>query len=249
MKKIIFNSKKILFLGLSIFALLASCAKDDYYIDGGLANPHFDGTMLEYFDSKPRQFDTIAQIIRLAEMEEIFSTGDITFFAPSDDCIKRFIGTINTDGLNRDLYNSLLDTIVNLSDVSPEIWQAYLTPLIFKSKKLLADYPQVDFNLLNVHGGQNYISEWQTVSNIGVVFNDAVSADGKSVLKYLGYRQLNFTPFYANSATIDNNNTIPVASSDIQPTNGAVHVLDYTRRDRTIRLTYEIRQLIFDSKR
>lgn len=243
------NSKKLLFLGLSIFALLASCSKDDYYIDGGLANPHFDGTMLEYFDSKPRQFDTIAQIIRLAEMEDVFNNGDITFFAPSDDCIKNFIGTITKGGLNRELYNNLLDTIVNLSDISPEIWQTYLSPLIFKSKKLLADYPQVDFSLLSVYGGQNYISEWQTVSNIGVVFNDAVSADGKSVLKYLGYRQLNFTPLFANSATIDNGFTIRVASSDIQPRNGAIHVLDYTMRGQMLNLASEIRQLIIDSKR
>src|SRR5690606_32510673 len=80
--------------------------------------------------------------------------------------------------------------------------------------------------LMNVYGGQNYQSQGDAVCNIGVVFNDAVSSDGKSVLRYMGYRKLHIS-FISDLSNPDNMKRVPVASSDIQPHNGVVHVLDY----------------------
>jgi len=249
MKILIKNLKLYTILGLVAISLFAACSKDEYYVDGGLANPKYDGTMLDYFDDKPRQFDTIAQIIRLAGMEEQFKTAEMTFFAPSDNAIRRLIGSYTNGGLNRTLFDLNLDTIVDLSDVRPEIWKFYLDRLIFSGKHLLADYPQIDFDLQNVYPGQNYISAANTIANIGVVFNDARSADGQSVLKYLGYRQINFTPFYNNSTLVNGGNAIKVSSSDIQPTNGVIHVLNYTMHSQFSSLNYEILEQIIASRR
>lgn len=207
---------------------LWSCAKDDYYTDGGRAQAEFDGSIMDYLDSKPREFDTIAQIVRLAGLEDKFKNEEFTFFAPRDEDIKSLIGSLTVGGLNMQLYFLGLDTIQVLSDVDPAIWNFYLHRHIFNGKNKLADYPQVDYNLMNVYGGQNYYSQGDGIFNIGVVYHDAVSSDGTSVLRYMGYRQLHIG-YISDLATPNTFNAVPVASSDIQPRNGVVHVLDYTQ--------------------
>lgn len=207
-----------------------ACKRDDYYIDGGLANPHFDGTILQYLDSKPIEFDTIAQIVRLAGLEDVFNNEEFTFFCPRDLDIKELIGNYRSGGANQELYLLNRDTIQTLSDVDPLIWRKYLLRYMFRGKNLLADYPQVDFTVLNIFPGQNYYAYDNTVCKIGVVFNDAVSDDGQSSLKYMGYRQL-YICFIPNLSYPDSWIENRVASSDIQPSNGVVHALDYTRAE------------------
>lgn len=213
---------------IALFCLLIiSCKKDDYYEDGGLAKAEFDGSIMDYLVSKPREFDTIVSIIKLAGLEEKLSTEELTFFAPRDEDIKSLIGSYTKGGLNANLYFLNLDTIKTLADVSPEIWEKYLLRYMFKGKNKLADYPQVDYSLLNVYAGQNYISMANTVCKIGVVFNDAVSSDGTSNLKYMGYRQLTIA-YLPDLSNPDNFRSLKISSSDIQPHNGVVHVINHT---------------------
>ncbi|GAA4105347.1 fasciclin domain-containing protein [Mucilaginibacter panaciglaebae] len=209
-----------------LIVTVSSCSKDKYYKDGGLANPNFNGTMLQYLQSKP-QFDTIAQIVKLAGMEDVFSKENITFFAPTDEVIRRTIGLVNsTDqylafGLNEMLFTLHKDTIKQLSDIPGPIWKKYLMRYMFKGSYYLKDYPQLDFNLRPLYpGGYYYGYNGSDLSNIGVVFYTA------NTVKYSGYRQLCITSvtdpsnpsyFYGGAAA--------VASSDIHPTNGVVHTL------------------------
>lgn len=224
-----------------------SCGKDDYYTDGGRAEAQFDGTIMDYLDSKPREFDTIAQIVRLAGMEDRFANEEFTFFAPRDEDIKDLIGSYTAGGLNRTLYELMLDTIVTLEDVNPEIWEFYLKRHMFGGANKLADYPQIDHNILSVYGGQNYYSLGDAVCNIGVVFNDAVSSDGESNLKYMGYRQL-VIGYISDLSRPTSFGRINIASSDIQPNNGVVHVMDY-RSGQFGFSTADISTDIIESKR
>lgn len=214
---------------MAFFALFCTaCNKDDYYTDGGLANPHFDGTMMDYLDAKPIEFDSVAQIVRLAGLEETFKTEEFTFFCPRDRDIKDLISDYRHGGVNGKLYELNRDTVKTLSDIDSTIWRKYLLRYMFKDKNLLADYPQIDFDVLNIYPGQNYYSYGNTVCKIGVVFNDAISSDKKSTLKYMGYRQL-YICYIPNLSYPDNwADPAKVASSDIQPTNGVIHALDYT---------------------
>jgi uncharacterized surface protein with fasciclin (FAS1) repeats len=204
---------------------VSSCSKDNYYKDGGLANPHFNGTVLQYLQSNP-QFDTIAQVVKLAGMENIFSKEDITFFAPTDECIRRTIGIVNgkqpdlANGLNQALFDLKKDTIKKLSDIPQQTWRKYLMRYVFKGKFLLKDYPQLDFSLRPLYPGGYYYGYNGDLANIGVVYSTA------NTVKYAGYRQLciaeisdpsNPQFYYFSSAA--------VASSDIQPTNGVIHSL------------------------
>lgn len=230
MKKIF----KPLHIALFLFGILfiSACGKDDYYEDGGLAKAEFNGTILEYLESKPVLFDSLVQVIKLAGLENEFKTKEFTFFAPSDPDIKQLIGTIRTSGsLNTFLFNMGLDTIQKLSDIDSAIWRKNLLRYMFNGKNKLADYPQIDYSLMGTYPGQNYISQSGNVSNIGVVFNDIIQMSGTtevSRLKYKGYRQLHLS-YFPDPSNPDYYVTYPVATSDIQPNNGIIHVLDYNK--------------------
>ncbi|HWV73506.1 MAG TPA: hypothetical protein VN040_17415 [Pseudosphingobacterium sp.] len=218
--------------------LLCACQKDDYYIDGGKANPYYDGDILQYIESKPMDFDTVAQVIKLAGMEAFFRNEEFTFFAPRDLDIKNMIGNMNIPGsANYLLFMGGKDTIQALTDVDSTIWRRYLMRHIFKGKNLLADYPQIDFEVRSIFPGQNFYNyDETTVLNIGVVYNDAGG------IKYNGYRQLAISYIPDVSRPNDDWLTRRVASSDIQPKNGVIHALaaqgdfGFSRTDVTLEI-------------
>lgn len=233
--------KTSIFLVMATIAL-AGCQKDEYYIDGGTANPAFDGTVLQYLESKPVQFDSLVQVVKLAGLEDMFNNEEITFFAPTDRTIKDMIGRLDQGGLNWDLYTAGRDTIQVLSDVDSLIWRKYLLRHVFKGKNKLMDYPQIDFGQLLTFPGEYFYSYNNAVSNIGVVFNDAEG------VRYLGYRRLHISYVPDVARPTENWYRTSVSSSDIQPSNGVVHILDVN----DARLGFnrgEMSTEIFDSKR
>ena len=213
--------KSLIFIFASLLLFFTACKRDDFYRDGGKAIAIFPGDVLDYLESKPILFDSIAQIVRLAGLEESFRKDTFTFFALNDEYIKNTIGTINTDGLNRRLYDRGKDTIVKLSEISPLIWKKYLQRYMFKGKNLLKDYTQIDFGQRLMFPGQLYYSLDRSVFNIGVEFQDA------NGIKYLGYRLLHISYIPDISRPNDNWFVTRISSSDIQPKNGVVHTLQW----------------------
>lgn len=222
--------KKLMMICAALLLLLNACKRDEYYIDGGRANPDYQGSMLQYLKDKKVPFDTVAQIVKLAGMEDQFSKEDFTFFAFDDDVIKRTIGDIHTNdrnknprllSLNQMLYEAGKDTVKTLDQISPQIWRKYLQRYMFKGVNALKDYPQIDMDLKSIYPGALHYDYNNDVSNIGVVYN---SANG---IKYIGYRQLVFSYIPDISKPNDNWYISYVASSDIKPTNGMVHSLRY----------------------
>ncbi len=193
---------------------LSSCKKD-YYLDSGLANPYFDGTVVDYLNAQSFYFDSVAAVVKLAGMEDVFTKDTITFFAPTDYSIRNLI-----TGTNSFLYAGGFDTIRTLQDVPPEIWRKYLTLYLFHGANQLKDYPQIDYNLLINFPGQTYYSWDNQPMNIGVIYN---SDNG---VKYVGYRQLSIAYIPDAAAPKDNWNRSQVASCNILTKNGVVHVLN-----------------------
>jgi hypothetical protein len=189
---------------------------------------------LQYLQSNP-QFDTIAQIVKLAGIEDILSKENVTFFAPTDEVIRTTIGQVMHPGaaqpgdllggsdypaLNQVLHDAGKDTIATLDEISGATWKKYLMRYIFKGSYLLKDFPQLDFTLRPLYPGGYYQGYNGDLANIGVVYYTA------NTVKYSGYRQLciasitdpsNPQNYYFGSAA--------VSSSDIQPTNGVVHTI------------------------
>lgn len=202
-----------LFLGLS------ACQKEkDYYLDSGMANPYFDGTVEDYLNAKPFYFDSVTAVIRLSGMEDIFtsdSLGGITFFAPTDRSLLRLINDVNEG-----LYALGYDTIRALQDVPDVVWKKYLSRYVFHGVNQLKDYPQIDYDLLANYPGQAYLSWGGAAMNIGVVYHD------DNGVKYVGYRQLSIAYIPDVSDPMNNVTIGYVASCNILTNTGVVHVLN-----------------------
>ncbi|RWU05071.1 fasciclin domain-containing protein [Pedobacter chitinilyticus] len=210
----------LLLLMMAIITI-TSCKKD-YYKDTGLAKATFDGTILQYLESKPLHFDTLAKIIKLAGMENTFNNEEITFFAPPDPTIQ-----VSIRELNQRLLSIGRDTVSKLEDIKPQAWKILLSSYIFKGTNRLKDYKQVDTLALDTYAGQGYLAYSNVPYNIGVVYNDA--KNDNIVIKYAGYRQLmiSYIPDWTNPKKYWINAL--VSSSDINPKNGIVHALKIER--------------------
>ncbi len=197
-------------------ATIVSCKKSDYFINGGLSKGDFSGNTLEYLQSNPFLFDTLVRIIDHAGLNSYFTDSTITFFAPADSSIS---ATFNY--INRRLKGSGLDTLTSLEQIKPEFWKNTLMMYMFRGAKGLEDYAQLDRANMSAYPGEFVRSLGGRVMNIGVVFADA------SGLKYQGYRSLNLSYIFNTAQPFQNWRTQRVATSNIKPKNGYVHVLVY----------------------
>jgi hypothetical protein len=208
--------KTIIAVFIIAACFLAGCKKDSYYYDTGVHQAKYDGTILDYLKAKPFIFDSLVLAIKVAGMEDVFQKENVTFFAPPSSCIHKAIVNLNTD-----LRNNGKDTVSQLGQVQPQVWKDMLSEYVFKGSYLLKDIPQIDTLALSAFPGQGYVSYGGRTMNIGVFYN---SANG---VKYVGYRQLilSFIPDFSNP-TVGLLN-VPIATSDIQPTNGVIHALQF----------------------
>lgn len=225
-----FASYKKILLALIVLAGMATACKKDYYLDTGLAKGRFDGSIIQYLESKPLYFDTLVQVIKLAGMQDILTKETVTFFAPPDMC---FDSTLKIT--NRLLYADGKDTIRELSKVPAEVWRKTLGRYVFKGKNMLNDYPQLDPVYFATYPGQFYRSYYGDLMNIGVVYGSEGGA------QYAGYRQLviSYTPDITFKP--DNWLVADVASSNIEPDNGSVHVLRFAAKEQKITEDISIR--------
>lgn len=202
-----------------------NCANDDYLVDGGKSNPYYDGTILEFLhsrsnvsDPKNNYFSDLVKIIEQAGMEKVLEQENITFFAPTNWAISR-----SMNALNRVWYASGNDSVKDLRQISPEVWKEFLSMYILKEKLLLKDIPQIDTTAIAAYPGQVYISYGGTPMNAGVVYGDV------NGVKYAGPRQILFSYIY--DITVNDMENAYIATSDIQPRNGALHVIRLTDHD------------------
>lgn len=196
-----------------------NCTDDSYLIDGGTSNPNFDGTIMEFLQSRSPEndpdndyFSDLVRIIRLADMEEVIEQENITLFAPTNWSIRS-----SMNFLNRLWYQSGQDSVKNLAQIKPAVWKEFLSMYIIEDRYRLKDIPQIDTTAIAAYPGQTYISYGGTPMNAGVVYGDA------NGVKYVGPRQILYSYIY--DITISDMRNAYVATSDIQPRNGVVHVI------------------------
>lgn len=200
-----------------LVALLVTCffsCKKDYYFDTGVHIAKYDGTIMQYLKSNKVMFDTTVQVINLAGMENVLDKENITFFAPTSSSIVKSVRY-----LNRFLRANGQDTVKDYRQIKTAVWRKILTQYIFKGKNTLKDYPQLDTLAYTAYPGQAYTSYDGEIMNIGVIYNDAGG------VKYAGYRQLFLSYIQDRTQPTQSLINVPVATSDIQPTNGVIHVL------------------------
>ncbi len=207
-----------------LFITFTSCNKKDSFIDTGVHTAKYDGSILDYLKEKRGQFDSIVKIIQIAGMENVFDNEEITFFAPADSSVNNSI-----EQLNMLLQIWGLKEVKRLEQIKPEVWAKFLSRYVFKGKKAMNDYPQIDIGNLSAFPGQVYTSYSGQIMNIGVVYDDAGTADGVQV-KYAGYRHLLISYIPSISTPLDYRSwySANVASVNIAPRNGYIHALRYS---------------------
>ncbi len=202
---------------MGLLLLLGACKKD-YYTDTGVHSGEFNGTVLDYLKSKPEYFDTLVKIIDYAGMSNVFQNEEITFFAPADSSIRSTYEVCN-------VFLNLLGrpSITRYQQIKPEVWRLALSRYLFKGAKSLIDFPQLDPENMAAYPGQIYNSYDDQIMNIGVIYG---SGGG---VPYAGYRRLVLSYIPSPSSARDFQTWTPtwVASVNVQPRNGYVHVLMY----------------------
>jgi hypothetical protein len=210
------KSRTIFFVAMALCLIFAACKKEEYYIDSGVHNGRYDGSIYQYLKEKPIYFDTLSQVIDAAEMRDFFENEEVTFFAPPSSSIYKAVKS-----LNEYLRNDGKDTVRALTQIKPEVWRELLSLYVFEGKYMLKDFAQLDTLDLDAYSGQGFASLGGRPMNIGVIYNDAGN------VKYSGYRQLWLSYINDFSSPKTSLINIPVASSNIEPRNGAVHVLQF----------------------
>lgn len=196
---------------------LGNCTNDDYLIDGGTSTPYYDGTIWEYLNAEPqysRYFTELVEVIKYAGMEDIFDKEDITFFAPTTQSIHstmRYLSDYN--------YRIGGARVTDIHQIKPEVWKEYLSLYIVKGRYELKDIPQMDTTALAAYPGQAYRCYSGRPMNIGV---DYGTANG---VKYAGYRMLIYS--YVNDVVSQDMVNAKIATCNLQPTNGIVHVIRF----------------------
>lgn len=210
---------RTLFLIAFCYLCGVSCQDKSYLDDGGKASPQYNGTVMQFLESRPDLFKKLVSVIHYAGMENTFQNGNITFFAPTDYSINR-----SMQKLNNYWYNIQgKDSVSQIEQIKPEVWKDLLSMYIIPEKYVAKDIPQLDTVAMDAYPGQAYVSENGRAMNLGVVYHDA------NGVKYAGYRQLLFS--YVNDFVNKDLTNAYVATSDIQPNNGVVHVLRFIDHD------------------
>lgn len=198
----------------AILAISFFSCKKDYYFDTGVHEAKYNGTILQYLKSNKVMFDTTLQVINLAGMENVLENEKVTFFAPTSSSIVKSVRYLNQ-------YLRVLgqDTVKDYRQIKTAVWRKILSQYIFKGANRLKDYPQLDTLAYTAYPGQAYASYDGEIMNIGVTYNDAGG------VKYAGYRQLCLSYIQDRTQPTQSLINAVVATSDIQPTNGVIHVL------------------------
>ena len=199
---------------LLLIGLFIPACKKDYYVDGGLADPHYNGTIYDYLVKNPYLFDTVAYVVEKAGLKDMLQNDSVTFFAPTDQSI----GDALAD-LNEYRYNNVEDS-VHLPDIPGEVWRKFLLRYILKGKHTANQFARIDPANVYAYPGINYVMAGGYILNIGLVYKDYNGVGA------VGARLLLLTDITFDPVTFKNNPYVYVSSSDIQPTNGVIHALN-----------------------
>lgn len=193
--------------------ILASCNKD-YFEDGGTSKADYEGSIYDYLEANPYWFDTLTYIIDRAGMAEKLQEDTITFFAPTDDAIKRVMESLNDYRYRR------VEDSVHLEDIDPEVWKYFISMHILDGKFKAEDFARVDPDNIYAYSGIDYFTSEGFIVNIGLVYEDYKG------VKAVGARIIRLTDITADPNHFINCPSVTVMTSDIQPENGILHILN-----------------------
>jgi hypothetical protein len=205
---------------ISIFLIAASiiysCGTKQIVIDTGVANPVFPGNMMQYLRSDNYNWGLTVEVIERAGLTDLFegkvdTLPQITFWGPKSASILRFL----LDSQYKDPSNGVF---LSVSDMPVEMCRTLILKHVVKGKHLKDNiaYRNRDY----------YISAPQQDGG-----TDFTCLSGNVVRAYLeksAYAGVpDAGPVHLKLFSLDLDREVPVATPNIQPSNGVVHALNY----------------------
>lgn len=128
--------KYILIFSLAAF-LFGGCIKTNY-IDTGLADGNYDGTLLGYLESRPGTWDSAVVAIRHVGLESLFNgtsgeyPEEITFFGFTNHSVRNFLYETR-DAMWQQMYHSV-------EGVPADVCRRMVLQYVIPNKRMLDDF-------------------------------------------------------------------------------------------------------------
>lgn len=186
-----------------LVAFLSSCS-DDYYTDGGLADGKLNMTTYDFIKSRPDMFEKLVWVIDQNNLKDEINKEGTTFFPPKDESIVAYLERKQLESVQLDkLPQGEIDTLGMRLEM-------YIFPYKIMREDLsqkIKDYVSVSDDLMGV---SLKIEPYNEIPGFGP---STVILSGPS-FGFVGMGS------FRRSAE--------VATSDLESSNGAIHVLRHT---------------------
>lgn len=206
---------KRLFMGL-ILLLAVSCNTKYNYIDTGISNGVFEGSMLDYLRSDHYNWDSLVVMIERAELEPLFEGKEadykqITFFGPTNHSIRNWL-------MDDTLYRRADTVYTTIQDIPVDTCRSLILRHVIEGRYLTIDVPKGSIGTSEGEGQKDGI--YITALDDNELWLYTVQSP------YYGVEGAGPLTLYLMS--MDFSASVPLACPDIQCDNGIVCSLDYS---------------------
>ncbi|WP_188505152.1 fasciclin domain-containing protein [Parapedobacter pyrenivorans] len=200
---------KSIVLFIALATLFVSACSDDYFADGGILPENagvFEGSTLEYLESHPETFDTLATLIRLCGLENAVNQEGNTFLAPKDYSIHNYFKLLFAE---MDAWPASLSDIGadELTEIEQNI-RNYIIP----DRKIIRSDLKTSYSYVPTYGGGK--------ARFNLVREDYLGNVN------MGAQAIMFSLNMAEEGQKEHYQSVRVVVSDLQSANGVIQVLD-----------------------
>lgn len=198
---------KNIFLGLVLLIILLPSCQEEYFLDGGIAEGKLNMTTYDFIQSRPDMFEKLLWIIDDSNLQEEINREGNTFFPPKDQSIVDYLEANQLESVQLEKLPQ------EEKDKLGEYLKKYIFPLKIMRKDMTGDMKE-------------YIALSDDAMSIGLQIEPykEIPGFGPSTVILSGDRQMLLPGGVIATFTFN----AFVATSDLETSNGAVHVLRET---------------------
>jgi hypothetical protein len=204
--------KKIVIL--IILLGLYSCSNNDYLVDGGVASQNLNMSTYDFLKSN-KQLDTLALLIKRADMIDVVNAKSTTLFAPNNLSIKRYVNAIWNVKLQLDPKATFTVNDIPVAELKVMLGNYIFDQTLDRSKLVKAG------NIYITHSGEERLLSLEPVAQY------TGQLDGFPEYVYYTFKiGANWDPTDAISSDVkEADKKTVVRTSNLLSTNGVIHVL------------------------
>jgi len=197
---------KNLIVALLFFVLIFPSCNEEYFLDGGLADGKLNMTTYDFIKSRPDMFEKLLWIIDENNLKEEINMEGSTFFPPKDESIVAYLDAHQLESVQLEkLPQEYIDTLGIYLGM-------YIFPFKIMRKDLsssLKEYVSLSDDLMGINLKIDPYKEIPGFGPSSIILSGPVAENGSG-----------------NSVTY--RESAEVATSDLESTNGVIHVLRWT---------------------